>query len=272
MRPRLSESPAVVVAARQMIASCPSKADLHSSRRGPALTALFSSTALCVARRSKSYHFYMNLDDPEATRLRVEEDLERLASENKKDSTAYLHSLLNFTLSHYQRRDFIAAHDLAEYTHTKAVAHNSASSLIYFTSTTCARCADALATVYEEHFQRMEAQAKTSAALTPGPSAVFSAKRAISKLRADAERYRAIAHRIYNRPDTAFMRGHGTRHAWQEESSNSTVDEEYTPHMYGERGQNRRKRPEHAEMKHYYKRQYTTPLRSTSEKRWTVPK
>lgn len=247
---------------------------------------------MCPSLRGKSFHFFMNLDDPEATRLRVEEDLERLASEERKDSTAYLHSLLNLTLSHYQREDFIAARELAEYTHQKAVTHNPKSSLLYFTATTCARCADALAIAYEAHVERMEAQAATSAALTPAPSVVFGAKRAIAKLRADAERYRVIAHRIYHRPDMAFMRGSGegrgggrrnwnssrqtvgsdTRHAWQDESSNNSVDEDYAAHAYGERWQNRRKRPEHAEVKHYYKRQYTPSPSAATEKRWTVPK
>lgn len=230
----------------------------------------------------------MNLDDPEATRLRVEEDLERLASEEKKDTTAYLHSLLNLTLSHLQREDFIAAHDLAEYTHTKALSHSPKSSLLYFTATTCARCADALAAAYEAHVRAMAEQSQTSSTLTPTPSVVFGAKRAIAKLRADAERYRGIAQRVYNRPDLAFMRGSGagrqnwnasrqspgsdTRYAWEDESSSSGVDEEYAKHVYGEKWQSRRKRPEHAEMKHYYKRQYTPSPHAASEKRWTVPK
>jgi hypothetical protein len=283
-----------------VIARCASRLRPTSFRRhavpfpSPACTATSSSPlVLWSSRRSKSYHFFMNLDDPEATRLRVEEDLERLASENKQDTTAYLHSLLNLTLSHYQREDFIAARDLAEYTHATAVAHNSKSSLVYFTATTCARCADALAIAYETHVQRMEEQAKVSATLTPAPSVVFGAKRTIAKLRADAERYRVIAQRVYNRPDMAFMRGTNegrggggyrdwnasrqtsgsdTRHAWQDESSSSTVDEEYASHTYGERWQSRRKRPEHAEMKHYYKRQYTPSPSSPAETRWTVPK
>ncbi|KPA82891.1 hypothetical protein ABB37_02649 [Leptomonas pyrrhocoris] len=297
MRSGRFESPAVAVAVKRRIASYLCKATSRTSWKkpasvGPSFPAVASSSTsvLCEARRCKSYHFFMNLDDPEATRLRVEDDLERLASEEKKGTTAYLHGLLNLTLSHYQREDFIAARDLAEYTHTKAVAHNSKSSFLYFTATTCARCGDALATAYEAHVEQMAEQTKTSAALTPAPSVVFSAKRTIAKLRADAARYRVIADRVYHRPDMAFMRGSGegggrrhwnssrpsagsdTRHAWQDGSSNNSVDEEYAPHVYGEQWQNRRKRPEHVEMKRYYQRQYTPSPSSASEKRWTVPK
>lgn len=247
---------------------------------------------LCAQRRCKGYHFFINLDDPEATRLRVEEDLEKLASEEKTNTTAYLHSLLNLTLSHYQRKDFVAAHQMAMLTHQKALAHNSKSSLIYFSALTSAQCADALAGAYEAHMEEMETRAATSAALTPAPSVVFGAKRAIAKLRADAERYRGIAQRIFNRPDMAYMRGDGqggtggrrgwnssrqatgtdTRCAWQEDSSNSGVDEEYASHAYGPRWQTQRKRPEHAEVKHFYKRQYTPSSSSPSSSRWTVPK
>lgn len=291
MRPLLFTPTARVVTRRTTAFTFSRIASHLSALRKPTSTCIARSTvassnALSDARRCKSYHFYMNLDDPEATRLRIEEDLERLASEEKKDSTSYLHSLLNLTLSHYQREDFIAAHQLAEYTHTKAVAHNSKSSLLYFTSTTCARCADALATSYDAHVRRMEEQAETSAALAPAPSVVFNARRTIAKLRSDAARYRAIAQRVYNRPDMAFMRGGDgrswtssrqsaggdKRHTWQDESSNSSVDEEYAAHAHGEKWQTRRKRPEHAEMKHYYKRQYTQPSDSPFGARWTVPK
>lgn len=252
-------------------------------------------SALCVARRRKSYHFFMNLDDPEATQRRVEEELERLACDNRKDTTAYLHSLLNLALSHYQRGDFISARDIANYTHTKALARNPKSSMLYFTATTCAQCADALARDYEAHVQNVEAQRRVSAALCPTPSVVFGAQRAIKKLRVDAERYRGIAHRVYNRPDMAFMRGGGggadggnsdgrwrssarhragrdTRSTWAEDSSNNSVDEEGRSHVYGVAWQERRKRPEHAEMKHYYKQQCGPSPTSVDQVRWNVPK
>ncbi|GET88011.1 hypothetical protein, conserved [Leishmania tarentolae] len=247
-------------------------------------------TALFVPHRGKSYHFFMNLDDPDATRRRVEEDLDRLASDEKKDTTAYLHRLLNLALSHYQRGDFISARDMAEYTHKKALAHNSKSSLIYFTATTCAECTEALANEYEAHLQRKNEESHVSAALSPEPSVVFGAKRAIKKLRADGARYRAIAYRVYHRPDMAFMRGNGdrgggrwrssarhtegrdTRHTWEDDSNNNGVDEEYMSHMYGPHWQDRRKRPEHAEIKHYYKHQCGTSPTSRGETRWNVPK
>ncbi|KAK7197346.1 hypothetical protein NESM_000681900 [Novymonas esmeraldas] len=253
---------------------------------------------LCVARRWKSYSFFVNLDDPEATRRRVEERLDCLISEEKKGSTAYLHALLNLSLSHYQRGDFISARDMANYTHQKALAHNPASSLLYFTATTCARCAEALASQYEAHVRAKEEQCRTSAALAPAPSVLFAATRTITKLRADAERYRVIAHRVYNRPDMAFMRcggsddgrwrasarhddtdsssgysrGRDRRCAWEDESSSNNVDEEAAPHVYGDRWQERRKRPEHVELKHYYKRQCGPTPKSRRGTLWNVPK
>ncbi|KAG5480925.1 hypothetical protein LSCM4_06495 [Leishmania orientalis] len=264
--------------------SCASSSFTASTRTTSA------GSALCATHRAKSYRFFMNLDDPDATRRRIEGELDRLASEHKKDTTAYLHSLLNLALSHYQRGDFISARDMADYTHQKALTHNSKSSLLYFTATTCAKCADALANEYEAHLQRRDAQRHTSAALTPEPSVVFSARRTIRKLRADAERYRVIAHRVYHRPDMAFMRGDSdsgdgrwrssarhaegrdTRHTWADDSSNNSVDEEYAPHMYGPRWQDRRKRPEHAEMKHFYKQQCGPSPTWRGETRWNVPK
>ncbi|CBZ25794.1 conserved hypothetical protein [Leishmania mexicana MHOM/GT/2001/U1103] len=283
---------AVQVARPAAFAAC--RVVVGSSGATSAVAASFRTTsagsALLTAYRCKSYHFFVNLDDPDATRRRIEEDLDRLASDEKKDTTAYLHSLLNLALSHYQRGDFISARDMADYTHQKALVHNSKSSLIYFTATTCARCAEALAKEYEAHLQRKAEQSHVSAALTPEPSVVFSARRAIKKLRTDAERYRAIAHRVYHRPDMAFMRGSAdggggrwrssarhtegrdTRHTWADNSSNNGVDEEYMPHMYGPRWQDRRKRPEHAEMKHYYKDQCGASPSSRGETRWNVPK
>ncbi|KAG5507086.1 hypothetical protein JKF63_05832 [Porcisia hertigi] len=284
--PGLVIRPAAFTACRVVAGSCYASSSITAT----SLTTPEGGTPLRVAYREKSYHFFMNLDDPDATRRRVEENLDRLASEEKKETAAYLHSLLNLVLSHYQRGDFISARDMANYTHQKALVHHSKSSLIYFTATTCAKCADALANEYEAHLQRKEEQSQVSAALTPAPSVVFNAKRAIKKLRADAERYRGIAHRVYHRPDMAFMRGGGdsgdkrwrsssrntegsdTRHTWAEDSSNNSVDEEYMPHMYGPRWQDRRKRPEHAEMKHYYKQQCGTSPMSGGDSRWTVPK
>ncbi|KAG5480598.1 hypothetical protein LSCM1_06302 [Leishmania martiniquensis] len=277
--------PAACTACRVVVSThCASFSFATSTRATSAVS------ALCMAHRAKSYHFFINLNDPDATRRRVEADLHRLASEQRKGTTAYLHSLLNLALSHYQRGDFISARDIANYTHQKALAHSPKSSLIYLTATTCAECADALGNEYEAHLQRRDAQGHTSAALTPEPSVVFSAKRTIKKLRADAERYRVIAHRVYHRPDMAFMRGgnnagdgrwhssarhtggRDTRHAWADESSNNSVDEEYMPHMYGPRWQDRRKRPEHAELKHFYKQQCGPSPTSRGETRWSVPK
>ncbi|CAJ1014939.1 hypothetical protein Q4I32_000270 [Leishmania shawi] len=282
---RQAAQPAAFTACRVIVGlSCVSSAITASC------CATSAGTALFVAHRRKSYHFFINLDDPDATRRRIEEDLDCLASDARKGTTAYLHSLLNLALSHYQRNDFISARDIANYTHQKALAHNFKSSLIYFTATTCAKCADALAKDYEAHLQRMDEQSHISAALTPKPSVVFSARRTIKKLRADAERYRAIAQRVYHRPDMAFMRGGGdsrggrcrssarhteardTRHAWADNSSNNSVDEEYMPHMYGPRWQDRRKRPEHAEMTNYYKHQCESSSTSRGETRWHVPK
>lgn len=222
--------------------------------------ALITCSPLYLQARHRSYHFYVNLENPEDTQRHVEEDLERLAEENKHDTTAYLHSLLNLSLSYYQAKDFVKAREIAEYTHQRALQHNAKSSLIYLTATTCSRCAGALAEEYEQHVAYMEEQAAVSVSLAPKPSVVFSAQRAIRKLKEDALRYDGIAQRTYQRPDLAFMRGgaggraqkHGQRpradqrRHWQEDGNN--VDEEYQD-TYGERWQARRTRPEHTEVK-----------------------
>lgn len=234
----------------------------------------FHRTTITSARH-RSFHFYLNLEDPEESRRHVEEDLERLADENKKDGTAYLHAMLNLALSAYQAEDYIQARKLAEMTHEKSLQHNKNSSFIFLTAKTCARCCEQLAAVYEAHVARMEQDAQRTSALAPKASVVFSAQRTIRKLREDAVRYDGIAQRVYNRPGMAYMRdgngystgaaGHSHRSrgstAWTEDTTQ--VDEEYEQ-QYGQRWQNRRTRPEHVEMKRHHQ--------SVSGGRWKVPK
>ncbi|CCW64711.1 unnamed protein product [Phytomonas sp. EM1] len=245
--------------------------------------------------RCKGYNFYINLEDPEDTRRSVEEDLERLAEENRTDTTAYLHSLLNLALSHYQSQDYIKARKVAEYTHERAFRHNRRSSFIFLTAKTCSRCASALADEYEAHLRKMESHAEISAALAPKPSVVFSARRTIEKLRQDAVRFDGIATRVYNRPDLAFMRGdergkggegfeggkessgsaatkkggscNDRRRTWSEDAC--AVDEEFEA-PYGPRWQERRKRPEHVELRRYYQKQQ--PQDAQDGGSWKIPK
>lgn len=252
---------------------------LWSSSSGSTIHRRGSSHLLVVvsSRRRKGYHFFVDLTDAKATERHVREELDRLADDAKKDSTAYLHSLLNLALSYYQQSDYINARDIAQYTHEKAMQHNPASSFLFLSAKTNARCAAKLAEEYAAHVERMEEQlVSPHSTLAPSPSVVFKAKRAIQKLNDDAARYEGIAKRIYQRPDMAFMRPHGRggragcsdeRWAWEEGSSSAAVDDEYEEFVFGSRHQQRRKRPEHAEMKHFYKKK-----QERGDGRWTVPK
>lgn len=248
--------------------------------------------ALHTARRFRSFHFYLNLDDPEDTQRSVNEDLERLAQEKKTDTAAYLHSLLNLSLSYFQAQDYIRARQLAELTHSKAVAYNKQSSFLFLTAKTCAQSCVALADQYESHLKQVEGDAQRSpATLAPKPSVVFSAQRAIRKLREDAVRYDGIARRVYNRPENAFMRGWGNegfggdRRSGRASSSGQAhrhserrdvrcafsedghdVDLEWEG-MYGTRWQQRRRRPEHAELRRHQQQQV-----ANRGSHWTVPK
>lgn len=181
-------------------------------------------SALLTTRRHRGFHFYLNLTDPDDTRRFVEEELARLAEEERKSTSAYLHSLLNLAMSYYQAADFITAYEFAQHTHEKALAHNARSSFVFLTAKTCAKCATALADEYEAHVAKAESMAQTSSALAAKPSVLYSAKRTIMKLHEDAQRFEAVATRVYNRPDVRFMHGYG----------NAKVNETNRRKYYGE--------------------------------------
>lgn len=243
--------------------------------------------ALLHASRHRSFHFYLNLEDPAETRRHVEEELDKLADHGRKDTTAYLHALLNLALAYYHAEDHVKAHEFARYTHEQALQRRANSALVYLTATTCAHCAKALAAQYEAHVQRMQEAEHTSVSLAPRPSVVFSAERAIRKLREDGVRFEGIANRLYNRPDLAFLRGFGsgrfssrsssggggththrdTRTGWSEDVS--TMDEGGDEDARGVRWSERRKRPEHVELRRFHKKQQQ---QCSSSSQWTIPR
>ncbi|ORC92389.1 uncharacterized protein TM35_000031420 [Trypanosoma theileri] len=205
-------------------------------------------------RRYRGFHFYLNLNDPEETRRRVEEDIALIEEKNGSDTMKHLHALLNLALSYYQSGDYLTAHEYAEYTHEKARKYNKNATFLYFTAKTCARCALAVAEEYENHLREMEEKAAISSTLTPRPSVVFSAERAIAKLREDAVRYDGIAQRLCNRPDKAFMRAAdmGSTTGWSEDTRG---EDEEPNDTFGNKWKERRKRPEHAAIRQYYQQQ-----------------
>ncbi|KAH9589075.1 hypothetical protein LSM04_001506 [Trypanosoma melophagium] len=205
-------------------------------------------------RRYRSFHFYLNLNDPAETRRHVEENIALIEQKNESDTMKHLHALLNLALSYYQSADYVTAHEYAEYTHEKARKYNKNATFLYFTAKTCARCALAVADEYENHLREMEEKAILSSTLAPKPSAVFAAERVIAKLREDAARYDGIAQRLCSRPDKAFMRaaGMGATTGWSEDTRG---EDEEPNESFGEKWKERRKRPEHAAIRQYYQQQ-----------------
>lgn len=225
--------------------------------------------SLCALQRHKSYNFYVNLEDPEETLRHVEEEKARLEQEGKQETTAYLHQELNEALALYQVQDFIHARSKAEEVHEKVLQRNGFnSSLTFFTSKTASFCCDALADAYERHLTEKEAHIQHPSSLAPPPSLLFQARRAISKLRADAERYRGIAQRIQNKPEMGFLRAvqpkkekkkprskdneESCKTAWEDIPSEQ--DEMYDTPFSGSRYRNRRHRPEFKERAQQLKR------------------
>lgn len=178
--------------------------------------------ALSIQCRRKGYHFYVNLDDPEETQRHVLEEKARLEQEGRSGTTAYLHQELNEVLALYQAKNYIEAHRKAEALHGKAVQHGSSTSLLFFTAKTAAHTCEALSDAYERHLEEKERRARLPSSLAPSPSVVFQAQRVIAKLRADAERYRAMAQRIQNQPAMAFLRSVHERKKKAEETTRST--------------------------------------------------
>lgn len=163
--------------------------------------------SLWVPRRSKSYNFYVNLDDPDETYLHAVEAKAKLEQEGRGHTTAYLHHELNEVLALYQRKHFIEAHKKAEELHEKALEHRKSTSLLFFTSKTASHCCKALADVYEQHLLEKEERSRgVPTALAPPTSAVFQARRTILKLREDAQRYQGISYRVQQKPEMAFLR------------------------------------------------------------------
>lgn len=252
-------------------------------------------SSLAASRCCRSFHFYLNLEDPADTQRYVEEELEKLTQEKRLNTAAHLHSLLNLSLSCFLAEDFIKAREFAEAAHTRALAHNNKSSFLFLSAKTCARSCAALADQYEAHLARVtEASQASPVTLAPKPSVVFSAQRAIRKLRADAARYEGIATRVYNKPENAFMRSWGNdgeasggggggkgsnKHRQQQHHSGDgrprdvrcafsedggDLDMEWE-RLHGERWQQQRRRPEHAELRRH---QQGVANRGN----WTVPK
>nr|CCC94578.1 conserved hypothetical protein [Trypanosoma congolense IL3000] len=207
-----------------------------------------STPPLQSQRRHRSFSFYLNLTDPEETRRHVEEDLARIDQEHQRGTMAHLHALLNLALAHYQAKDYVAAREYAIYAHDKTLQHNKNATLLYFTATTCAKCSAAAADAYEAHVREAEAAATVSSTLAPPPSALLAAERTIAKLREDAKRFEGIAQRMLNRPDKVFMRNRAS--TWTEDSRR---DDEEPQEPFGEQWKERRKRPEHAAIRQYYK-------------------
>lgn len=241
-------------------------------------------SALSLQQRYKGYHFYVNLDDPEETERHVQEEKARLEQEGRSHTTAYLHQELNEVLALYQAKNYIDAHRKAELLHGKAVEHGTSTSLLFFTAKTAAHTGEALAEAYENHLEEKERRARLPSSLAPPPSVIFQARRVIEKLRADAQRYRAMAQRIQSQPAMAFLRSvherkrkeekgeeeearphsstadtqyndrHGRPYRWEE--SESAVDAEYEA-FFGTRYRERRKRSAYQEQKHHLSRQCT---------------
>lgn len=217
------------------------------------LTPSFSPSAVHIApqlfqRRCRSFHFYLNLSDAAETRRHVEEDLARIDQEHQRGTMTHLHALLNLALAYYQGGDYVAAREYAIHVHERTLQHSKDATFLYFTATTCARCAGALADAYEAHVRETEEAAAVSSTLTPPVSTLLRAERVIAKLREDARRYEGIAQRMLNRPDKAFMRKVST--TWTEDSRQ---DDEEPQEPFGEQWKERRKRPEHAAIRQHYK-------------------
>ncbi|EPY29646.1 hypothetical protein STCU_04375 [Strigomonas culicis] len=199
--------------------------------------------------------------------------MNHLMDDHKEGTMAYAHQLLNKSFYYYQVRDYMNAKRYAENAHQKALEINKNSSFVFLTSQTCYHCHMKVAEEYEKFLQEYEAhndhfftskgQADGNSSLKPNPSVVFNANRAIRQLQKTAQDYKTIATRIYNKPENAFMRSSGTRdsHAqrrttsWEESSSASAYDQDYEDNFYQYTATCTRRRPEHAEIRNFYKAQ-----------------
>nr|CCC52479.1 conserved hypothetical protein [Trypanosoma vivax Y486] len=155
----------------------------------------------------------------------------------------HFHALLNLALAYYQSGDYISAYKYAEHTHEKTLEMNKNATLLFFTATTCAYCARAVADAYETSLSEAQEASSISVSLAPPPSAVFSAQRAISKLREDAKRYDGIAQRMLKRPDKAFMRQKEAGRGWSEDAGRGDGEAQ---EPFGKEWKDRRKQPEYA--------------------------
>ena len=206
--------------------------------------------------RSAGINFYMNVDNPEESFLYVQEALKQSVALHREQYSKHLILLVNISLCHFQRADYVKAQQVSAYTHNKVIElKGTQHTLVYFSAITAARCAEALADIAETHLVAAKNNPVTDV-LQPRGSKALAPQRYVDKLRQDAVGYRAAAARIFNSPTKYYMRSqweeYKRRSSWEDTDANHSTNRSSRSSVYDEVRLNSRRRAEFQEVRRYH--------------------